>query len=104
MSTKTWYLDPRGDGSTNELMATEISPEMAQRDVLCHDGVKRDLWQCDYQTVAKFLRYQKTKPLVFRVYYRAYKNGPVILWPFTQKKKMSLKTALEKKLLRKDVK
>lgn len=105
MSTKVWYLDPLGDGPTNELMAMEISPESAQRDVLCRDGIKRDLWQCNYQTVGKFLRYQETRRLFFSVYYRAYKNGPVVLWPFAGKKKskMTVKSALRKKVIKRGV-
>lgn len=43
-----WYLHPK-DPATNECLAKiigEQNPECERRDVLCADGVRRDLWVC----------------------------------------------------------
>ncbi len=95
---KTWYLEV--DAHTNEVVATEISAEMTHRDVLCQDGKKRDFWECDYATIAKLLKNERSAHLRFNVFYREGRYGPVKPWPFVKKKKQTLAHALRKGIVR----
>lgn len=102
MSDKVWYLEPL-DTRANEAMSGEIPAEMAQRGVLCQDGKKRDFWECDYATVAKFLRNEQLAELRFTVFYRECRNCPAKPWPFAKKKKPTLAQALKKGAVKKGV-
>jgi len=85
MSNKVWYLEALNI-HTNEIIANELGAEMAQHGILCQDGVKRDLWECEYRTIAKFLRNEQQGQLHFIVFYRERRYGPVKVWPFAKKK------------------
>ncbi|HEY4500704.1 MAG TPA: hypothetical protein VJI70_00320 [Candidatus Paceibacterota bacterium] len=94
MSNKIWYVE--ASGHTNEVVANELSTENANKDVLCIDGKKRDLWQCDYALITKLAKNQSSGQLVFTVYYRVGRHGPVRRWPFLNKQKLTLASALKK--------
>ncbi len=99
MSNKVWYLEAL-DAHTNEVMAGEIPSEMTKQGVLCQDGIKRDFWECRYATVAKFLCNERQLNLHFRVFYREGRYGPVKIWPFTKKKKLTLAQAMKKGIVK----
>ena len=98
MSNKTWYVE--ATGHTNEVIAVESRAEIpalkTHEGVLCQDGVKRDFWECDYRFVAKLVKNQAAMQITFKVFYREGKYGPVKLWPFLKKKRLTLAKALEK--------
>lgn len=95
MSQKIWYLEAH-DTHTNEALATELGSEMAHVGILCRDGMKRNLWECTYAVVSKFLKFKTSAHLTFTVFYREYRHGPVKLWPFAQKRKKTLSDALKR--------
>jgi hypothetical protein len=100
VSDKVWYLEAL-DAHTNEVIASEITAEMAQHGILCQDGTKRDFWECQYATVAMLLRNEHQLNLHFKVFYRQGRYGPVKLWPFAGKKKMTLVQGFKKGIMKK---
>ena len=43
----TYYIEAKGDVAyTNRVLASNIDEEDALQNVLCKDGVRRDLWRC----------------------------------------------------------
>ncbi len=91
---KTWYVEVVGH--TNEVVASELPAENAHKHILCRDGLRRDLWECDYRFIAKLLRSKRAEHLQFKVYYREGRYGPVKPWPFLGKPRMTLATALKR--------
>ena len=103
MSRKTWYVEAL-DEHTNEVIASvsgaEIPALNARIGVFCIDGRRRDLWECEYTLIAKLLKSRRRdKRLLFKVFYREGRYGPVRLWPFTNKKKLTLASARKKGLV-----
>lgn len=97
-SKKIWYVE--GFGHTNEVIARELPEENAHKgnkNILCIDGIKRDLWQCDYSFIAKLIKNKQSLQLDFKVRYRDGPNGPVREWPFT--KKPTLANAVKRGML-----
>jgi hypothetical protein len=93
MSNKIWYVE--ATGHTNEVIAGELPAENA-KPVLCIDGVKRPLWLCDYRFIKELKKNRRSGQLVFKVWYREGRHGPVRKWPFLDKKKPTLASALKK--------
>lgn len=102
MSQKSWYVEAH-DVLTNERIAEELGFEAAHKGLLCRDGTKRDMWECTYDLVSKFLRFQKSANLKFTVFYREGRYGPIKPWPFAVRKRMTLPQALEKGVVRRGV-
>jgi hypothetical protein len=100
---KIWYVEPI-DGHTNEVIATELPAENAHKKVVCRNGPERNFWECDYRFITKLLRNEAIIRLRFNVFYRERPYGPVKLWPFLRKRRMSLTTALERGVVRRTAK
>lgn len=100
MSNKIWYVEAH-DSHTNEVIADVLPTENAHKNVLCIDGKKRDFWQCEYSLIAKLIKNQSSGQLVFTIFYRVGRYGPVRKWPFTKKKKLTIASALKKGIVRK---
>jgi len=98
---KKWYVE--ATAHTNEVIARELPSENAHEDVLCQDGVKRDFWECEYRFITRLLENEATARLNFKVFYREGKYGPVKPWPFLRRRKLVLKSALEKGRVKKGV-
>ena len=98
-SKKKWYVEAL-TAHTNEVIARELPPENAHKDVLCQDGVRRDFWECSYRFVSRLIKNKATANLEFKVFYRAYRSAPVKLWPFVRKKRLTLDKAVERGLVR----
>lgn len=64
-----WYVGP-SDARTNRAFSEEISEENLQRDVLCADGLRHNLWQCSFHLLAAFQKSKQTLGLQFRVFNR----------------------------------
>ncbi len=96
---KTWYLE--AVGHTNEAIAVELSTENAHRGILCQDGLKRDFWVCDYRFITRLLKSEVAEHLQFKVFYRERPYGPVRLWPFLRKRRMTLASSIKKGQVRK---
>ena len=96
---KIWYVE--AVGHTNEAIAAELPAENAHRGILCQDGVKRDFWTCDYRFITKLLKSEEAEHLQFKVFYREGPYGPVRLWPFLRKRRMTLARAIKKGLVKK---
>lgn len=84
-ANKRWYVE--ATGHTNEVIARELPEENAHKGILCQDGEKRDLWECEYAFIAKLLKNETSAKLQFEVFYRESRYGPVKPWPFLRKKR-----------------
>ncbi len=93
-SKKVWYVE--AFGHANEVIAGDLPAENAHKGVLCIDGKNRDLWQCDYRFITKLKKNRWSCNLVFKVWYRQNPDGPIREWPFLNKKKPMLASALKK--------
>ena len=100
MSNKIFYV--YATGHTNEVIASKLPAENLHKDVLCIDGRKRDLWQCEYQFITELKKNRKSGQLEFNVWYREGQYGPVRKWPFLKKQKLTLASALKKGIVHKD--
>jgi hypothetical protein len=97
MSNKTWYVE--ATGHTNEVIAGKLSVQDAQQNILCIDGRKRELWECKYSLITNLKKNRSSGQLVFTVWYRVGRYGPVRKWPFLKKQKLTLASALKKGLV-----
>ncbi len=100
MGTKiTWYIE--AVGHTNEVIAGELPAENASRGIICQDGELRDFWVCDYAFINKLLKCEVAQNLEFKVFCREGKYGPVRLWPFLRKRRITPVKALQRGLIKK---
>lgn len=75
----TWYIEALDGGYTNEVLSRELPDTNCLRDKMCADGVKRNLWQCDYKFVAKMKRGKKSLKVNFAVFVQE-GNGQIRIW------------------------
>ena len=76
-----WSIEPL-DLETNEALARELPEENCSRALRAADDTKHDVWQCEYQQLAKFIKGRKRKQFRFRVFNRTGKNTPLRLVDF----------------------
>lgn len=75
-----WFICPL-NGLTNQMLAGRLPAENAQEKMLCEDGKKRDMWQCEYSTVAELSRNSQVG-IRFIVWHRESQNSKLRLWKF----------------------
>jgi hypothetical protein len=68
-----WFVEPL-DANSNESIARELSEEDFYREILCNDGIKRNLWKCSYSFV-KFLWESKNGVINIKVFNRTINSG-----------------------------
>jgi hypothetical protein len=91
MKKYNWYLDPL-DSDTNDairrLKISHGSPDDGREDMLCSDGKRRNLWCCNYDFIARFLRSQVSNNFRFEIYLQSGEGNPPMRWvPFSRKKR-----------------
>ena len=91
---KRWYIE--ATAHTNEIIAAELPAENMHKSVVCQDGLNRDFWECDWRFISRLMQNKAEGQFAFKVFYREGAYGPVKLWPFPKKRKMTLATALKK--------
>lgn len=85
-SDYTWFLDVRGNGKANEMIAEALAENSYESE--CHDmlveGNKRlPLWECpDHAFLSRFEERAKSMRLPYDIYLRKGKYGLVRLWQF----------------------
>jgi|GEM_PF-2004307 hypothetical protein len=97
-AVKTWYV--QAIGHTNEVIANELPTENAHKSLMCKDGLRHDLWECDYRFITKLSRCEQSAQLCFEVFYREGPHGPIKPWPFLRRRRRSLRQALDKGLVK----
>lgn len=85
----TWFIFTN-DSHTNKVISTEVPRENMFHGVICYDGERRDLWECDGSFVARMNRSKKDLGLHYDIYKREGKKGPI-------KKVTFIKTAKKRK-------
>ncbi len=66
----SWFIEPL-DSYTNGVIARELSGENFEREILCGDKVKRNLWRCaSYDIIAKLLRRKNDINVKFNIFVR----------------------------------
>ena len=85
---------------TNEFIARKLPSENAYPDVLCIDGQKRDLWQCDHEYIKELERNRKfDKALDFTKHYRLRPGEAVRQSHAGEKTKLTLESAMKKGMM-----
>jgi len=80
-SAVTWYVYV-DSSDMNRAIADELPGHQAQMNLLCADGERRHLWQCDsYKQVALFKRLAENISRRIRVFRRR-GEGKIGLFPF----------------------
>ncbi len=94
-----WFIEP-GDKHTNEVIASESPGEEPLRNVLCGDGIRRNLWQCSFRFIRYFKNSQKSAALRFEVFNRRKPNGAIRKCPLfeLERKKEKLRKKVRKKI------
>lgn len=75
----TWFVEPL-DANTNRIIAQELEEETEERknrNLICQDGKKHNLWQCSFQLIQRLVLSQQTLGLKFRVYSKQGKYGKI---------------------------
>ncbi len=99
MPEYTWFICTLGDAKTNEFCARIINPENAQGDMLCEDGFRRNLWQCDsYEAVDHMIKNKQKFALTFHVFRRKGTDGAICRVDFLERKKRKQKVVKPKAL------
>ena len=63
-----WFLEPCGDVSrSNEIISRNVGSEEALQDVLCADGIKRNLWRCPSALIFMLWRSRQNFGKGFRI-------------------------------------
>ena len=78
-----WYLEPL-DVMTNELIGKNLPEENAHENILCEDGVRRNLWECEYAFTRRFASFNTGGKSVvkFKVFSRNGPRGKIRRWVF----------------------
>ena len=87
----TWFIYTT-DSYTNKSISKEPSEKTAHDGKTCADGVVRPLWECEGSFITKIRRCMKDLHLIFDIYKREGKYGPI-------KKVTFLKERVMKKVL-----
>lgn len=69
-STTTWYLG-KFDADTNEVISRRTKaeiPAISCSEILCKDGVRRELWEMSYEMITEFKKSKKRFNLNFKVF------------------------------------
>ena len=83
--TCTWFIEPK-DAATNSILSECLPGENAKTDVLCEDGQKRNLWECQHSLVAMLCR-SALAPYFharFGIFRKEGKFGKVRPWKFEE--------------------
>ncbi len=62
-----WFVEPL-DAYTNEVISKEITEENFQKEMICSDGKKRNLWQCSGLFVSLLKRNEQQNNLKFKIF------------------------------------
>ena len=79
-----WYIEAK-DAQTNRVIAGELSSTSACEDINCADGIKRNLWECNWHFVARLENSRAQLQLKFAVFNQEGKTGPIREWKFPKK-------------------
>lgn len=71
-----WYIFTN-DAHTNQVISRELPSENTMTGIMCADGVERNLWKCDGQFVTKIRQSKKDQHLVFEIFKKDGKYGPI---------------------------
>ena len=74
-SKRIWYV--YSDAHTNEVIAESQLTHVLHKEVLCIDGVKRDLWEIDEELIKTLKKNRAESQLDFEIFYRESKGSPV---------------------------
>jgi len=69
-----WFIESLSD-LTNEYISRELQAENAEREVLCNDGKKRDMWRCKYKFISRLKRERLDQALEYNVFVRTGEKG-----------------------------
>lgn len=83
----TWFIESR-NLLTNEVLARELSDENFNRDVMCSDGIARNLWECTHRLITYLRKSRFAVPLDFYVFNRMGEHGPVRRSTITEKRRL----------------
>ncbi|MSR76559.1 MAG: hypothetical protein EXS68_03130 [Candidatus Ryanbacteria bacterium] len=91
-----WYVEGI-DSHTNAAIALWLEDDTrAQKGLRCEDGVRRNLWLCDYSFVRRLQLSRQDAQLDFLVFSQR-GNGAIRRWRFTRSRKQ-VRVALAQKL------
>ena len=72
----TWFIATT-DSHTNKVISTEVPVENMHYNKTCFDGIQRNLWECKSQFITKIRRSKKDLNLVFDIFKKEGKYGPI---------------------------
>ena len=70
-----YFIEPL-DAYSNEVLAKNLSGENAQENILCSDGSRHDVWQCEYRKLVQFRRSESFLKCCFRFWWQE-NNGSI---------------------------
>ncbi len=92
----TWYVEAL-DSFTNSTFALKLPEENFQREVLCGDGARRDLWECRFSILNNFRKSRADTSIRFHVFNRQGVRGKIrscgFLWGKGIRRKKTKKKA-----------
>ncbi len=81
-----WFVHPL-DSSTNRVLAEYLNRDNAREGVLCEDKMKRDMWECSHEQLARLENSANTLHIRFRMFVQRGRYGKVRQWLFSRKTK-----------------
>jgi hypothetical protein len=102
--THFWFIEPK-DVFTNELLGKNLPEEHMHEDMLCEDGVKRNLWECTHLFLGIFATFNTPSRVVakYAVFHREGLNGKVREWTFENKPRRGGRIVRGSDLLKKPI-
>ncbi len=76
-----WFVEAK-DAQTNAIISRELSGDTCREGVKCADGIKRNLWECNYHFVSRLKRNRKQLRLEFAVFNQDGPNSEIREWKF----------------------
>ncbi len=78
-----WLVYTGGDSYLNRIVSTRLEGEEISTDLLCSDGVSRDLWPCpDHAVIREFARLNESDGLRLQFFVKEGPHGQIRPWKF----------------------
>lgn len=78
-----WFVYTGGDGFLNRIVSTRLEGVEIFRDLVCFDGVPRDLWPCDdHSVVREFSNLNRSDHLNIKFFVKEGQHGQIRPWNF----------------------
>lgn len=76
-----WFVEPL-DAETNRVISGYVEDAEEHPQIVCADGIRRDMWECPHYFIGKLSHSIQSLGLRFKVFRRQGLHGKIHEWKF----------------------